>query len=89
MDELPYIQDTFSFIIEESAVKMYEKIMAQPKPFYPLFTGLQLLKEGTLAFNTDGIFAYAILKGMRNIFKLYAANSLIFEFVLISHTHRR
>lgn len=64
MDELPYVQDTFHFIIEESAVEMYNKIMAQPKPLVPLFTGLNLVKKGTLAYNTDGIYAYALLKSV-------------------------
>lgn len=62
MDELPYIQDTFSHVFEESALVMYNKIMEQPKPFIPLFTGLNLVKKGTLAYNTDGIYAYAMLK---------------------------
>lgn len=62
MDELPYIQDTFSHVFEESALLMYNKIMEQPKPFIPLFTGLNLVKKGTLAYNTDGIYAYAMLK---------------------------
>ncbi|XP_037027053.1 glutamate receptor U1-like isoform X2 [Bradysia coprophila] len=62
MDELPYIQDVFSHVFEESALEMYNKIMEQPIPFLPLFTGLDLVKKGSLAFNTDGIAAYAILK---------------------------
>ncbi|KAJ6639573.1 hypothetical protein Bhyg_12321, partial [Pseudolycoriella hygida] len=62
MDELPYIQDTFCHVFEESALEMYNKIMRQPKPFLSLFTGLNLVKKGTLAFNTDGVYAYAILK---------------------------
>nr|QGW45456.1 ionotropic receptor 75f [Bradysia odoriphaga] len=62
MDELPYVQDIFSHVFEESALEMYNKIMKQPIPFLPLFTGLDLVKKGSLAFNTDGISAYAILK---------------------------
>lgn len=67
MDELPYIQDTFSHVFEASALEMYNKIMDQPKPFLPLFTGLDLVKKGSLAFNTDGIYAYAILKSVHRI----------------------
>lgn len=66
MDELPYIQDTFNHVTEKSALEMYNKIMAQPKPFLSLFTGLNLVKKGTLAFNTDGVYAYAILKSECN-----------------------
>lgn len=62
MDDVPYVQDTFNHVIEESAVEMYNKIMAQPKPFLSLFVGLDLVKKGAFAFNTDGIYAYAILK---------------------------
>lgn len=62
MDEYPYIQDTFVHIQEESAVEMYNKIMSQAKPFLPLDEGLNLIKKGTLAFNTDGIYAYTKLK---------------------------
>lgn len=75
MDELPYVQDTFSHVFEESALEMYNKIMAQPKPFIPLFTGLNLVKKGTLAYNTDGIFAYALLKckcHRTQVFNLYS-----------------
>lgn len=77
MDEVPYVQDTFSYVFEESSLEMYNKIMAQPKPFQPLFTGLNLVKKGTLAFNTDGIYAYALLKSTS---KLKCADHLYFQF---------
>lgn len=51
MDPFPYIQDTFVHIREESAVEMYNKILAQPQPFLPLFTGMfsKLHRLNTLA----------------------------------------
>lgn len=66
MDELPYIQDILHYNTEESAVRMYNKIMAQPMPFLPLYKGLNLVKDGSLALDTDGVNAYPILKSMRD-----------------------
>lgn len=62
IDEFPYVQDVFAHSQEESAITLYNKIMAQPKPLLNVFAGLDLVKKGSLAFNTDGIYAYAILK---------------------------
>lgn len=64
LDELPYIQDIFRYNTEASAVEMYKKIMAQPSPLIPLHKGLNLVKRGTVAFNTDGVNAYPILKSI-------------------------
>lgn len=54
LDELPYIQDIFRYNIEESAVEMYNKVMKQRRPLLPLHEGLNMVKAGTLTFNTDG-----------------------------------
>lgn len=64
IDEFPYVEDVFRHSREETTVAMYNKIMEQSKPLLNVFTGLDLVKKGTLAFNTDGIYAYAILKSM-------------------------
>lgn len=64
MDDVPYVQDILSYVPEESAVKMYNKIMAQPHPLMPLRDGLNLVKKGGFAYNTDGSYAYEILKSM-------------------------
>lgn len=64
LDELPYIQDIFHYNTEESAVKMYNKIMSQPSPLLTLDKGLHFVKKGSLAFNTDGINAYPIVKSI-------------------------
>lgn len=64
IDEFGYIEDVFHHSREESTVELYNKIMAQPKPFLNVFAGLDLVKKGSLAFNTDAIYAYAILKSM-------------------------
>lgn len=64
LDELPYIQDIFHYNTEDSAVQMYNKIITLPSPLLPLHKGLNLVKEGSLAFNTDGINAYPIVKSM-------------------------
>lgn len=70
LDELPYIQDIFHYNNEESAVEMYNKIMAQPTPFLSLNKGLNLVKKGSLAFNTDGVNAYPIVKSMSHILNM-------------------
>lgn len=48
-------------------------------------TGLNLLKKGTLAFNTDGIYAYAILKSIPLIHRLISFIRKKFHFVSITH----
>lgn len=66
MDDVPYVRDFFQHIPEESAVEMYNRIMSQPNPLIPLYKGLDLVKQGSLAYNTDGTYAYAILQCMSN-----------------------
>lgn len=62
VDEVPYILDNFKRVREESAVKLFRKVMSQPNAFLPLNRGLSMVKKGSFAFNTDGSFAYTILK---------------------------
>lgn len=66
MDEVPYVADFFHHVREESAIEMYNKIMKQPQPLIPLYEGLNLVKQGSLAYNTDGNYAYVILKCIPN-----------------------
>lgn len=70
-DPFPYVVDIFNHSGDESAVKMYKKIMKQPKSFIPIFTALNLVKQGTLAYNTDGIYAYAILSSNISATKIW------------------
>lgn len=84
IDEFPYVQDVFYHSQEESAVELYNKIIAQPKPLLNVFAGLDLVKKGSLAFNTDGIYAYAILKSMSRLSHMIRNINISY----FSYTHR-
>lgn len=55
IDTVPYVLDNFHDGTEESTVKLYNKIMKNPKKaLMSLQTGLNLLKKGGFVFVTDG-----------------------------------
>ncbi|XP_037041261.1 ionotropic receptor 75a-like [Bradysia coprophila] len=65
VDIVPYVLDNFRSATEESTIELYNKIMQNPgKALMPLETGLSLLKRGGFVFNTDGSYAYHVLKDM-------------------------
>lgn len=64
IDDIPYIQDVFKYVGEEWTTKLYHRVMTQQKPTVPLYTGLNMVKRGLIAFNTDGNYAYKILKSV-------------------------
>ncbi len=64
IDTVHYVHDNFHDSNEESTVKLYNKIMKNPKkPLIPLETGLNLLKNGGFVFLTDASYAYLRSKG--------------------------
>lgn len=73
MDELPYVQDILHYNTEESAVQIYNRILAQPTPFLSLYKGLSLVQDGSLAFDTDGVNAYPIVKST-----IYLVDSILY-----------
>lgn len=65
MDRVPYVRDVFKRVKDESSFKLYKKLIDnQDKTIMPLQKGLDLVKKGGFAFNTDVISAYNILKGL-------------------------
>lgn len=61
-DDVPYTLDIFKYVQEDWTAKLYEKVMEQPKPILPIYNGLSKVKKGYFAINTDGNYAYKILK---------------------------
>ncbi len=64
IDDIPYTQDVLKYVGEEWTAKLYRRVMAKPKPLVPLYTGLNMVKKGYFAMNTDANYAYKILKSM-------------------------
>lgn len=64
IDDIPYIQDVFKYVGEEWTAKLYQRVTTQQRPTVPLYTGLDMVKKGLIAFNTDGNYAYKLLKSI-------------------------
>ncbi|KAJ6650172.1 hypothetical protein Bhyg_05417, partial [Pseudolycoriella hygida] len=63
VDAVPYVIDNFHVAKDEATVKLYQKVMKNPEEvIMPLRTGIRLIKQGGFVFNTDGSYAYIILR---------------------------
>lgn len=78
MDRVPYVRDVFKRVNEETSFRLYKKLIDNPgRTIMPLQKGLDLVKKGGFAFNTDVISAYNILKGLVSIAIFFIENIII------------
>lgn len=63
VDEVPYILDNFKRVKENSAMELFNKVMAQAQNqiFMPVSKGVEMIKRGNV-FHTDASYAYLLLK---------------------------